>query len=172
MKDLPNLRENIEKALANYRKNIERWKLQHCHICKEGDPYQMKPSDISKYKCSRCKQKSDNDYFACEFADPREVPAHLPQLTFMEEQLIARVYVNQYVYFRRSDTIASKGHCINFQQDPSEIANDLPRLAADICVIVIRKMHLNGTCQELKVRRHAVETWLYWLKENHPNIRL
>jgi ATP-dependent DNA helicase PIF1 len=131
----------------------------------------MTPSDVSKYKCSRCKQKSENDYFACEFADPRGVPAHLPQLTFMEEQLIARVYVNQYVYFRRSDTIASKGHCINFQQDPSEIANDLPRLAADICVIVIRKIHLNGTCQELKVRRNAVQTWLYWLKENHPQYR-
>ena len=145
--------------------------MQHCCICKEAKPYECKPIDPKKFKCKRCAQSAENYYFAMDFANPGSVPAHLPQLTFMEEQLIARVEVNQYVYFRRSDTIASKGHCINFQQDPTEIANELPKLAKDISVVVIRKQNLNGVCQELKVRRYAVQKWLYWLKDNHPQYK-
>ena len=47
------------------------------------------------------------DYY--ETTDPRSVPAHLPILTFVEEQLISLVHINQYVYFRRSTALATKG---------------------------------------------------------------
>ena len=158
--------------MNNYHKTIAKWKQQHCCVCKEAHPYNCNPKNPKEYKCPRCTAlKNGINYFANDFADPGSVPSELPTLTFMEEQLIARVEVNQYVYFRRSDTIASVGHCINFQQDPTEIAKTLPKLAKDISVLVIRKQNLKGVCQELKVRRHAVQKWLYWLKANHPQYK-
>lgn len=60
-------------------------------------------------------------------------------LTFIEEQLISLVYINQYVYLRGFGEVASKGHCINFSQDISVIAEKLPRTPAEIPLVIIKK---------------------------------
>ena len=73
-------------------------------------------------------------------------------LTFVEEQLISLVCVNQYVYLRGKGGIATKGHCINFAQDILQIASILPRLAEDVPIVIIRKRNAStGVSQDLKV---------------------
>jgi hypothetical protein len=167
-KELPNLKNNIEAAMLDYTNNLAKWNIQICSICKTSNVYNKKPFDSSNFHCAKCTAKKKRNYLASDDADPGSIPAHLPRLTFMEEQLIALVSINQHVYFRRSDVIASKGHSICFAQDPSQVANTLPRLSGDINVVVIRKRGSHGICQELKVRNKQVRIWLEWLVKNNP----
>ena len=92
---LPNLLVEVERAMANFHKNIERWEIQLCSICKAGKPYEFKPNDVNAFRCRKCiANKVNANYFASELADPGSVPSHLPKLTFIEEQLISLVQVN------------------------------------------------------------------------------
>jgi hypothetical protein len=88
-------------------------------------------------------------------------------LTFVEEQVIALVSVNQYVYVNGSGGHMTSGHCINFAQDIGQIARVLPRLASEIGVVVFRKENtVTGQNLDLRVRRAYVTKWLEWLKVN------
>lgn len=84
----------------------------------------------------------------------------------IEEQLIALVYVNQYIYIRGFGDVASKGNCINFQQNISTITDILPRLPSELPIILIQKKDsaLNNT--DFIVRRNVIELWLKFLKQN------
>jgi hypothetical protein len=165
------LKANIEAAMLEYTNNLDKWNIQICSLCKTSNVYNKKPFDASNYHCAKCSAKKKRNYLSSQDADPGSIPAHLPRLTFMEEQLIALVSINQHVYFRRSDVIASKGHSICFAQDPSQIANTLPRLSSDLNVVVIRKRGTQGICQELKVRCKQVKIWLEWLVKYNPCYR-
>ena len=95
----------------------------------EGVPYNKTPRHGASFKCAKCSQTRLDDYFGTDDANPGSIPLQLRQhmLTFVEEQLISLVCVNQYVYLRGKGGIATKGHCINFAQDILQIASILPR---------------------------------------------
>ena len=88
-------------------------------------------------------------------------------MTFVEEQVIALVSVNQYVYVNGRGGHMTSGHCINFAQDIGRIATVLPRLGSEIGVVVFRKENTaTGQNLDLRVRRAYVTKWLDWLKVN------
>ena len=58
------------------------------------------------------------------------------------------------------------GHVINFPQDVQSFATSLPRLAADISVLVVRKER-EQTHKDFHVRRQVVEEALTWLMDNN-----
>lgn len=61
------------------------------------------------------------------------------------------------------------GHCINFGQDISLIADILPRLPADVPIVIIQKRNAEtGLTNDMRVRRVHVEMWLRWLKAHSP----
>ena len=81
--------------------------------------------------------------------------------------MISLVHVNQYVYIRgRSGVTATKGHCINFAQNISSMATALPRLAADVNIVVIRRRGTDNRVRDLRVRRRNIQVWLEWLSSN------
>ena len=58
------------------------------------------------------------------------------------------------------------GHVINFPQDVQSFATSLPRLSADISVLVVRKER-EQTHRDFHVRRRVVEEALTWLIANN-----
>ena len=89
----------------NFQANVAKWKVYYCNKCKNGIFYNKKPKKL--FICNKCCHTKTDNYFS--LTDPGSVPAHLPVLTFIEEQLISLVHINQYVYFRKSNTLATKG---------------------------------------------------------------
>ena len=156
---------------AEFHDKVSKTKLQHCTFCCELVPSEKALSDdISKaFKCNSCIQTANNCFWNTNAGDPRTMPKELASipLSFVEEQLISLVCVNQYIYHRRSGTIAGKGHCIHFMQNVDQIASELPRLPEHVPIVIIQKKDWAGeTTKDLRVRRHVVKTWLEWLKEN------
>ena len=81
-----------------------------CTICSEGVPYNKIPRHGGSFKCAKCSQTRLDDYFGTDDANPGSIPLQLRHhmLTFVEEQLISLVCVNQYVYLRGKGGIATK----------------------------------------------------------------
>ena len=155
---------------AQFHDKISKMKLQHCTFCSELVPSEKAISDnISQaFKCNSCIH-SATCFWTTQAGDPRKMPKELASipLSFVEEQLISLVCVNQYIYYRRSGTIAGKGHCIHFMQNIDHIASVLPRLPENVPIVIIQKKDWAGeTTKDLRVRRHVVKTWLEWLKKN------
>ncbi len=152
----------------NIDNSLSKLNILYCTICNNSKLSQHQSSNISNYRCSSCIGKSNSkskNYNYFQLHGPSKMPDDLKAypLSFVEEQLIALVYVNQFVYHRNRTVIASKGHCINFAQDISSIATELPRLESDLPIIIVKKTNSNFITYELKIRRFYVQVWLEFL---------
>jgi hypothetical protein len=111
--------------------------------------------------------------------DPGEIPAYLPELTQIEEEIIARCHVQRSVRKYRGQQYKYTGHCVSFLQNTVKTVSVLPSLPADLDVVIIRptdeQLRSNPTYQqignEFRVRRGAVMEWLRFLKRHHPDYR-
>jgi hypothetical protein len=76
----------------------------------------VRPRSRDTFKFPSCRQPNGNDYFR-ESGNPGRIPDELRNypLTFVEEQVIALVSVNQYVYVNGRSGHMTSGHCINFE---------------------------------------------------------
>ena len=127
-----------------------------CGICNEA--WHVKCKYKSKYICARCKKdKCMPRKFSNEnFMNPGKVPAELKSLTQIEEMLIARVLPMMRVYIKPGGQRAYSGHCINFAQNISEIANLLPHFPNDLPVIIVRIDGKDNTFKDVNVCRQKV----------------
>lgn len=106
------------------------------------------------------------------------MPAGLPQLTAIEEVLIARVHVSINVYQYRGAQYHYQGHVAMFMSDNRKIYRCLPLLPDEVDVIRLVPASTTSTSQlnrlaaqhskSFLVRRAAVQAWLEWLVKNHP----
>lgn len=46
---------------------------------------------------------------------------------------------------------------------------ELPRIASDVGIVVIRKIGTNNNIMDLRVRKDAISVWLIWLKNNNQS---
>jgi hypothetical protein len=102
----------------------------------------VRPRSRDSFLCPSCRQPNGKDYFR-ESGYPGRIPDELRNypLTFVEEQVIALVSVNQYVYVNGRGGHMTSGHCINFAQDIGRIATVLPRLGNEIGEVLCSSMH-------------------------------
>ena len=63
------------------------------------------------------------------------------------------------------------GHVINLPQDVSSFASSLPRLPAELDVIVVRKEGAAKSHRDFHVRRSVVLAALQWLVDNNKYYR-
>lgn len=104
--------------------------------------------------------------------DPGSVPDDLRGLTQTEEMLIARCCPIMRVLHLKGGQVGYGGHVVNVPQDITTIADALPRLAADVPIIVIRREGQEpGQHKDLHVRRARMQRALLWLVENNPYYR-
>ena len=134
-------------------------------------PRAYTPSPCS---CQRCKKdnqcpklfSSDNNM------DPGSVPAELQGLSQTEEMLIARCCPIMRVIHLKGGQLGYGGHVVNVAQDITTFAATLPRLAADVPIIIIRREGQEpGQHKDLHVRRVRVQRALIWLIANNPYYR-
>ena len=70
--------------------------------------------------------------------DPGEIPAHLPELTQVEEMIIARSHVQMMVHRYRGHQYHYSGHCISFMQNTVKTVDMLPNLPSELDIVVLQ----------------------------------
>ena len=104
--------------------------------------------------------------------DPGSVPAELKGLSQTEEMLIARCCPIMRVVHLKGGQLGYGGHVVNVAQDITTFAATLPRLAADVPIIILRREGQEpGQYKDLHVRRVRVQGALIWLIANNPYYR-
>ena len=70
--------------------------------------------------------------------DLGEIPAHLPELTQVEEMIIARSHVQMLVHRYRGHQYHYSGHCVSFMQNTVKTVDMLPNLPSELDIVVLR----------------------------------
>ncbi len=71
--------------------------------------------------------------------DPGELPTHLPELSQVEEMVIAQSqYVQMMVYRYRGHQYHYTGHCVSFLQSNANMVDLLPTLPSELDVVVLQ----------------------------------
>ncbi|XP_044716015.1 ATP-dependent DNA helicase PIF1 [Hirsutella rhossiliensis] len=101
--------------------------------------------------CSRCigrdrKKALDEPYFfsAANNLDFGEVPANLPDLTMVEEMLIARVHVHVKVLQVRGAQYKYRGHVVHFLRNVGRLFEELPVLPEELDIVLLRPPNVEG----------------------------
>ena len=137
-------------------------KGQVCHACFLRDKRNQSPFLMS----------ADNNM------DPGELPAHLPELTQVEEMIIARSHVQMMVHRYRGHQYHYTGHCVSFMQNTVRTVDVLPNLPSELDVVVLRPSdqvmqddprYQRQFRSDFRVRKGRVITWLRFLREHHPD---
>ena len=112
--------------------------------------------------------------------DPGELPAHLPELSQVEEMVIARSHVQMMVYRYRGHQYHYTGHCVSFLQSNAKMVDLLPTLPSELDVVVLQPpdqvmetdpRYRRQFRSDFRVRKGRVITWLQYLKAHHPDYR-
>uniref|UniRef100_A0A1X7VA88 DUF6570 domain-containing protein n=1 Tax=Amphimedon queenslandica TaxID=400682 RepID=A0A1X7VA88_AMPQE len=98
--------------------------------------------------------------------NPGTVTTQLQGLSQAEEMLISAIFTMICIYKLPHEQYGYSRHVINFHQDVQTSATSLPRLAADISVLVIR-MEKEQIHRYFHVRRQVVEEALTWRMVNN-----
>ncbi|XP_044720079.1 ATP-dependent DNA helicase PIF1 [Hirsutella rhossiliensis] len=135
--------------------------------------------------CSRCigrdrKKALDEPYFfsAANNLDFGEVPGNLPDLTMVEEMLIARIHVHVKVLQVRGAQYKYRGHVIHFLRNIGRLFEELPVLPKELDIVLLRPPNMEGDprfqqqfARDFRVRRSCLLTWLHYLHRHHPGYR-
>ena len=109
-----------------------------------------------------------------------QIPEELKDLTFLEEQCIARARATKCMYkltLGPTGQLAARGNVCILPQDTASVLPAMPvplfQLREEICVILISSPDTEVTYDMLRrspllVRRHKVQTALFWLIKNNP----
>jgi hypothetical protein len=111
--------------------------------------------------------------------DPGIVPRHLPELTQVEEMVIARAHVQMLVKRVRGHQYHYTGHCVTFMQNIVRTVDVLLNLPSELDIVLLRPpesctdnpRYRRQFRADFRVRRQHVLTWLRFLKANHPGYR-
>ncbi len=146
-------------------------KLEKCTGCHE-EWFDLGVMDGS---CKIC-QKSDKYQVSNNMYPGPDPPAHLPQLTQIEEMLIAPVHALLQVWQVRGGQTKYTGHTCNFPRENAVFHTKVPLLPEQCDVIIMRRAGLDmqneeQIFQDFRVRRHAIQQWLQYLEANHPTFQ-
>ena len=153
--------------------------METCSRCRES----WFAMDLRETVCHRCflRDKRGQTPFlmsAENNMDPGELPAYLPELTQVEEMIIARSHVQMMVYRYRGHQYHYTGHCVSFMQNTVKTVDVLPNLPAELDVVVLRPSarevqddprYQRQFRSDFRVRKGRVLTWLRFLREHHPD---
>jgi hypothetical protein len=151
----------------------------------EEKVFETHMSDLKWHTCDMCQKvtmtnnpktcgKNCWQFTARNNMDPGPVPQELAHLTFLEQQLIARVHPVLSVYRLRGQQIGYSGHVINFPQEIKEFARSLPHRVRDLTsIIAVRARNQaqadnNEHYHDFHVRAGVVRRALQWLRANNP----
>ena len=77
------------------------------------------------------------------YMDLGTVLADLPELTQVEEMVIARAHVQMLVKRVRGHQYQYTGHCVSFMQDIVRTVDVLPNLPSELNIVLLRPLEAN-----------------------------
>lgn len=142
-----------------------KWKV--CGKCKEK---RFASKLLQKTQCTH--RNKCWEYSSLNDMDPGEVPEELKGLTFIEEQVIARVHPMIMVYKLKGHQYGYKGNVICFSQDVQQFATTLPHKISDLnSIVCIKYKGLSDKYHEFQIRSERVKRALKWLKKFNPHYK-
>jgi len=163
-KKLNNTTSNGNNGIDVHQNNFDcfmaslQWKV--CSSCKKKDL-------SSCYDKKRC--KDFHLFNKVNNMDPGDISNELKNLTFIEQQLIAKVHPVVSVYnIRKGEQYKYSGQVINFPQNVQEVCNVLPQKVKDIGGVLTVRFEGSDGYKDLNVQRDRVLKALLWLKANNP----
>ncbi|KJZ70268.1 hypothetical protein HIM_10349 [Hirsutella minnesotensis 3608] len=170
-----------KELLENFWTELENDRMEHCTRCQETWFDMGLKNGICKRCIARDKNKKEDEpwfFSAQNQLDFGSIPAFLPQLTKVEEMLIAPVHVFVNVMQVRGQQYKYRGHIVHFLRDVGKVYRQLPLLPPDLDVILLRPpnarehAHLDRQFRrQFRVRRRCLQQWLDFLSHNHPGYR-
>ena len=157
------------KCMETCERCLERWFDMNCTV--DGVCRKCRTSDGASAEGSTFLYSAENEL------QPAPVP-NLPELTEIEEQLIARIHVAIQVRQVRGQQYKYSGHVVNFLRNTAHVYEALPLLPRDLDIVVLRpsnygeneRLHRQFRA-DCRVRRNAVRIWLDYLIAHHPAYR-
>jgi hypothetical protein len=73
--------------------------------------------------------------------DLGEIPAHLPELTQVEEMIIAWSYIQMMVHCYCGHQYHYLGHCVSFMQNIVKTVDILPNLPSKLDIMVLQPLN-------------------------------
>lgn len=134
---------------------------QFCDVCHTRS-LEFKPKESCAVHGKRCEKFSDRNKM-----DPGPRPPELEGLTFLEQQLIARVHPVVCVYKIRGHQYGYSGNVISFPQDVQEVASALPHRVQDLDSIIVVRKHDSAGHVDFRVRSGRVRAALVWLRDHN-----
>jgi len=167
----------------DFAKTLGSQVLIYCRNCSCAE-FGEAPKACDKYekfvatsKCRSCTRSVQHrDKFSLQNKmHPITSPPPLPELSSMEEQLIALAQPVVRVVHLRGGQLGYQGSCVAVTQDVASFALRLPR-AVQHCgtIFVVKKFEsVSGSdvTKKFRIRRTVVTDWLLWLKANNPFYR-
>jgi hypothetical protein len=170
--------------IQDFNKAMEAVQLETCQRCQERG-FSM---DLKEGICHRCFLRDTDSrkrpvtpflMSAENNMDPGVVPSHLPELSQVEEMVIARAHVQMLVKRVRGHQYHYTGHCVTFLQNIVRTVDVLPNLPSELDVVLLRPpesctddlRYRRQFRTDFRVRRGHVLAWLRFLKANHPDYR-
>lgn len=155
--------------------------METCSRCKERW-FAMDLKDDVCHACFLRDKGSKTPFLMCaeNEMDPGDVPAYLPELTQVEEMIIARSHVQMMVHRYRGHQYHYSGHCVSFMQNAVKTVDVLPNLPSELDIVVLRPSdrvvesdprYQHQFRSDFRVRKGRVITWLRFLKDHHPDYR-
>ncbi|KZS87110.1 hypothetical protein SISNIDRAFT_388695, partial [Sistotremastrum niveocremeum HHB9708] len=121
--------EEDRARLQEFRAQAMDIQMGSCDSCHE------KWFDISDGKCKTCQRGSKFQESNAMYPGPDVL--ELPELTQMEEMMIARVHTILQVWQVNGGQFKYSGHCCNFPRDTDTFHTKLPLLPSECDVIVL-----------------------------------
>ncbi|KAL3955881.1 hypothetical protein ACCO45_009900 [Purpureocillium lilacinum] len=167
------LSERNKKLLEEFWTELENDRMEHCARCQETWFDMGLKDGICKRCIARDKNKKEDEpwfFSAGNQLDFGSIPAFLPELTKIEEMLIAPVHVFVNVMQVRGQQYKYRGHIVHFLRDVGKVYRQLPLLPPELDVILLRPpnagqdAHLNRQFRrQFRVRRRCLQQWLDFL---------
>ncbi|KID81448.1 ATP-dependent DNA helicase PIF1 [Metarhizium guizhouense ARSEF 977] len=165
--------------IQSFNAAMDQIKMETCARCKE----RWFAMDLKDGVCHACflRDKGNKTPFlmsAENEMDPGELPTHLPELTQVEEMIIARCHIQMVVYRYRGHQYHYSGHCVSFMQNIAKTVNTLPNLPSELDIVVLRpsnqvmendQRYQRQFRSSFRVRKGRIVAWLQYLKVNHPD---
>ncbi|KAM4062490.1 PIF1-like helicase [Hirsutella rhossiliensis] len=136
-------------------------------------------NDDKMHSCIRCQERwFDMKRNSLKICSRCIVPGNLPDLTMVEEMLIARVHVHVKVLQVRGAQYKYRGHVVHFLRNVGRLFEELPVLPEELDIVLLRPTNMEGDprfrqqfARDFRVRRPCLLAWLHYLQRHHPGYR-
>jgi hypothetical protein len=125
--------------IQKFYAELDKISIEECPRCRERW-FEMGLRGGVCYCCSLRDGKGKTPFLmsAENDIDPGDIPSHLPELSQIEEEIIARCYVQMSVRKYRGQQYKYTGHCVSFIQNTVKTVSVLLNLPTNLDVVIIR----------------------------------